>query len=194
MIALTQSLRAFAHEHDDIPAFHAAFLVATVLTAAVLNLGCFALLICAHMALDFVKYRDLHRYDLRTTLKAMVLESIGDVALFFVALTFAVYLNHTYMLAAVSGMLRSELSLLRMLGTLIPKIRIMENILAIALNFHNYMHRVHPNLTGPVTGFQTWCMRIIALCGVLLVLAVLFFHAHGLSLVTVLAHELVPSF
>jgi hypothetical protein len=135
MTAIANSFIGFAHEHDEVPAFHAAFLVATILSASVFNLGFFAFAIAGHMCLDFVKYRDLHRMSLRQTFRAMALESIGDIALFLLALTFAVYLNHTYLLSAMSGMVRSELTLLRAFGTVLPKVRIMENLLAIALNF-----------------------------------------------------------
>ena len=49
------SARLFAHRHDELPAFHAAYLVITVLCAALLSLGAFAALIVAHIALDYVK-------------------------------------------------------------------------------------------------------------------------------------------
>jgi hypothetical protein len=193
MHALTRGLRSFAHQHDDVPAFHAGFLVATILSAAVLNLGFFAIAIVLHMTLDFVKYRDLHRYDLKTTCKAIILESVADIALFLIALTFAVYLNHTYMLAAMSGMLRSELTVLRAVGMLIPKVRMVENILAILLNFHNYMHSVHPDLARPITRVQRWSICTIVVCSALLLLAVFLYQSNGWSLVKVLMHELVPA-
>ena len=62
MSTAIRHLRIFAHEHDDIPAFHAAYLVGTFLAAAIFNLGFFLLLIIGHMCLDVVKYRDFHGY------------------------------------------------------------------------------------------------------------------------------------
>jgi hypothetical protein len=194
MTAMTSSFRGFAHEHDEIPAFHAAFLVSTILSAAVFNLGFFGLVILGHMTLDFVKYRDVHGLSVRMTLKAMLLESIGDIALFLLALTFAVYLNHTYLLSALSGMVRSELTILRAAGTLIPKVRIMENILAIALNWHSYMHTTHPALERPLSRLEKWSIRTIIVCTSMLVLAVILFHANEWDLIRVLEHELVPTF
>lgn len=192
MIALTHSIRGFAHEHDDMPAFHAVFLVGTILCAAVFNLGFYALLILAHVALDIFKYHDVHRLNLRMTLKAAALESIGDIALFLTALTFAIYLNHTYMLSALSGMLRSELTLLRALGTMLPKIRILENMCAIALNFHGYLHTPHPSLNRSLSRLERYSVRTIIVCTLLLALAVVLFQTNQWDLGSVLKHELIP--
>lgn len=190
MTAITHSFRSFTHQHDDMPAFHAAYLVSTFLAAALLNLGYFAVIIVIHMALDYVKYRDIHQYDYAKTFKALTLESIGDIALFLLALTFVVYLNHAYMLAAVSGLLRSELTLLRAIGTLLPKIRILEHILCIAMNFHLYLHSVPPGLDEPLTRLQKWSMRISVLCIGLLIAAGFLFQNHGWDLVRILEQEL----
>lgn len=192
MIALSPTLRGFAHEHDEIPAFHAAFLVVTILSAAVFNLGFFGLGILAHMALDYVKYRDVHHLPFRITIKAMFLESIGDIALFLIALTFAVYLNHTYMLSLLSGMLRSELTLLRAFGTLLPKIRMVENFLALALNFRAYMHTPHAGLKRPLSRLERLSLRTIIVCSFLLIAAFFLFWSHEWDLIAVLRHELIP--
>ncbi len=194
MTAITASLKGFVHEHDEIPAFHAAFLVVTILSAAVFNLGFFALAILFHMGLDFVKYRDLHHMTFRMTLKAIMLESISDIALFLLALTFAVYLNHTYMLSAVSGIVRSELTLIRGLGTLLPKVRIMDNILAIALNLHKYMHMPHPSLKCQMSRMEMWSLWMIVVCTALLVSAIFLFQSYEWDLLRVLLHELTPMF
>ncbi len=193
MTAIVHSIRGFAYEHDEVPAFHAAFLVATILSAAVFNLGFFAFLIIGHMTLDFVKYRDLHRMSVGMTLKAIALESIADIALFLLALTFAVYINHTYMLSAVSGMMRSQLTVLRALGTLIPKVRIMENMLSIVLNMHTYMHVTHAGLGRRLNRIEKWSLRTIAVCAGLLILAALIYHNHEWDLVQVLRKELIPA-
>ncbi len=192
MTALVTSIKGFAHEHDQVPAFHAAFLVATILSAAVFNLGFFACAIAAHMSLDFVKYRDFHHMSLSKTCRAIARESIGDIALFLTALTFAVYLNHTFMLSAMSGMLRSELTLLRAVGTIIPKIRIMENILAIALNIHTYMHTPNPMLNRKLSRIEKCSVVTIVVCSALLIGAVFLYMSHQWDLSQVLKHELIP--
>ena len=192
MTAIVNSFRGFAHEHDEIPAFHAAFLVGTILCAAVFNLGFYLLLILAHVSLDFVKYREVHKMTWRKTLKAAALESIGDIALFLTALTFAVYLNHTYMLSAMGGFMRAELTVLKAFGTLLPKIRILENICAIALNFHGYLHTTHPALERKFTRLEKWSLRTIVVCSMLLLFAVLVFQVNHWDLLVILEHELIP--
>ncbi len=193
MTAITNSLRGFAHEHDEIPAFHAAFLVGTILCAAVFNLGFYALLIVAHVLLDIVKYRDVHGMSIRKTIYAATLESIGDIALFLLSLTFAIYLNHTYMLSALGGMMRSELTILRALGTMLPKIKILENMCAIALNFHGYLHTPHPALNRPFTRLERCSVWTIVVCLTLLFVAIVFFQTNQWDLGAVLRHELIPT-
>lgn len=193
MLAISSTFRGFAHEHDDIPAFHAAFLVGTILCAALFNLGFYALLILAHVVLDIVKYRDVHGMSIRKTLYAAALESIGDIALFLLSLTFAIYLNHTYMLSALGGMMRSELTVLRAFGTMLPKIRILENMCAIALNFHGYLHTPHPSLSRPFTRLEHCSMWTIVVCLALLAVAFVLFQTNQWDLASVLRHELIPT-
>lgn len=192
MTAITSSIRGFAHEHDDVPAFHAAFLVGTILCAAVFNLGFYAIMILAHVCLDIVKYRDIHQMSLKQTLKAAALESIGDVALFLVSLNFAVYLNHTYMLGALSGLLRSQLTVLRAFGTMLPKIRILENMCSLALNFHGYMHTPYPGLDRKLSRLEKWSIRTIVFGISSLIIAVFLFQANQWDIAAVLKHELIP--
>ena len=66
------NLRRILHSHDEYPAFHAGYLVLTFLIAALFNLGMFALLISAHMMLDYIKYTELHQYGHRKALRAMI--------------------------------------------------------------------------------------------------------------------------
>ncbi|MBP9850863.1 MAG: hypothetical protein KBC47_04185 [Candidatus Peribacteraceae bacterium] len=192
MTAIVNSFRGFAHEHDEIPAFHAAFLVGTILCAAVFNLGFYLLLILGHVALDFVKYHEVHGMSWGRTLKAAALESIGDIALFLTALTFAVYLNHTYMLSAIGGLMRAELTVIKAFGTILPKIRILENICAIALNFHGYLHTQHPALDRKFTRLEKWSLRTIVVSSILLVMAILLFQVNHWDLLAILEHELIP--
>lgn len=186
-------IRRFAHSHDDVPAFHAVYLVSTFLAAAVLNLGFFLGLILFHMSLDYVKYRDVHRYGLKQTLRAMILESISDIALFMMALTVAVYFSHTFLLAAASGLVRSELTLLKAVGTLIPKVAILEHLVTIAVSVQSYMHSEVQGLHTPLSRMQLWSFRVCGLCSLLLIASVGLYAHHEADLVRVLLHELIPS-
>lgn len=193
MHTFTSSIRRFAHSHDDIPAFHAAYLVAVFLTASLLNLGFFLWLIVLHMGLDFVKYREIYGFGYRKTLRAMMLESITDIAMFLFALTTTVYLHHTFLITIVSGLVRSELTVLRALGTIIPKIHILEHIIHISVDVHSYLHESVAGLDRPMTRVQIWSVRTAWACAFLLVFAVILHRSDELVLLRILAHELVPS-
>jgi len=188
-----QRFRLFAHEHDDVPAFHATFLVCTVLAAALFNLGFFLLLIIGHMSLDFVKYREIHHFDLKTTFKAMFLESIIDISLFLLSLTVGIYLNHAYVLTALSGLLRSEATVLYAIGTIIPKVRILEDFAAVFFNFHSYLHSIHPDLQLPLSRIQHWSLKLTYVCLFFLGMTIIFFHGREMTLLNILAHELIPA-
>lgn len=140
------SARIFAHRHDELPAFHAAYLVITVLCAALLSLGAFAALIVAHMALDYVKYRDRHGFTLHRTFEGMVRESLFDVALLMIGLTFTVYFHHAMAIATVSGLLRSEMTVIRALGTVLPKFLILNDSLSIWMHVRSYLELPHPRI------------------------------------------------
>lgn len=192
MHTLTQ-LRRFAHGHDDVPAFHAAYLVATFLAAAVLNLGFFLILIACHMSLDFVKYREVHGYGYRMTLSAMILESIGDFALLLMGLTVAVYLDHTFLLAAASGLVRSELTIIRAVGLVFPKVVILEHFVTILVSIRSYMDTEVRGLHGSISRFQLWAFRMCGLCLALLACSIFFYRGHELDLLGVILHQLIPS-
>jgi hypothetical protein len=123
--AMHRHFRAFAHTHDELPAFHAAFLVCTFIAAALLNLGSFGLLIIAHMALDYVKYRDVHHFGLARTIHAMLVESLIDITLFFVAFSSLLYLHHGLALVSLSGLQRASIALARAATTIVPKMEIL---------------------------------------------------------------------
>ena len=141
------SIRTFAHEHDDLPAFHAAYLVLTLLFAMLFNLGAFAVLIALHMMLDIIKYRDLHRLSVRQTITGTVRENLLDITLFAIGLVFAVYLHHTTGLMVVGGLVRAEETIVRALGLLIPKMKIMHNILWIFTTVASHLHYIKPAFT-----------------------------------------------
>ena len=194
MTTAIKQLRTFVHVHDDIPAFHAAYLVSTFLVAAIFHLGFFAILIALHMCLDYVKYRDFYRFSIPVTIKAMVLESISDIALLLLSLTFAVYLSHEFMLAAVSGLLRSELTLLRAAGTVLPKIKILENVLAAFSNIHLYLHTVNPALSHSLNRLQRWSIILIVLSAALLACSFVLYAGHHDQLLFVFLREMSLSF
>lgn len=185
-------LRLIAQRHDDLPAFHAAFLVSTFLAAAVLNLGCFALLIAIHMSLDIVKYHDVHGYGFRKTLHATFLENLFDLTLFFIAFASSIYLHHTFALASLSGIRRAGLSLFEVITTVVPKMQILQHFLYLLSGLHSYLHMIHPRVGRPLSGAQRLCIASVAVCVLLLILSPYRFAGHESELAEILMKELIP--
>lgn len=146
-----QTFRHFAHEHDDLPAFHAGYLVVTFLAAVLLNLGAFAAMIVFHMTLDLVKYRDLHGLSWGSTLRGTHRESLLDITLFLLALFFAVYFHHATSIVAVSGFVRAEETLLLALGTLIPKVEILNRFVWLLSTAVTHLGYIKPAFQGKWT-------------------------------------------
>lgn len=165
------SFKEFAHHHDDLPAFHAGFLVLTFLVAALFNLGVFALMILAHMSLDTVKYRDVHGLKGIKVVEGVVRESLVDITLFCLGLAFAVYLHHSLpVIGGLAGLARAETTILRSLATLLPKMKILHHTLCILSNIQNYLSHIHPRMGKGWSMTDRLCF-IFSIASVLLVIA-----------------------
>lgn len=186
------SVRHFAHVHDDLPAFHAGYLVLTILIASLLNLGVFGLLIIAHMALDYVKYREHHGFSWRRTVEGMVRESLLDIALLGVGVVFAVYLHHTVGLASLSGLLRAEMTVVRAAGMLVPKAKILHDFLSIISHVRHYIDQVHPRHTLGWSRLDRFCILTLALSVLLVVATPALMGVDVSTVVRILQSELIP--
>ena len=185
-------VRRFAHVHDDLPAFHAGYLVLTLLVALLLNMGAFALLIVAHMSLDLVKYREHHKFSWKRTLEGVVRESLVDISLLAIGVLFSVYLHHTVGLVSLSGLLRAELTLVREAAILVPKIKILHHFLKIISHLHHYMDQVHPRHTKGWSRLDKFCIFTIGLSLLLIVAAPLLMNVEPRTIAFILEYELIP--
>ncbi len=190
--SFSQSFRTFAYQHDDLPAFHAAFLVGTFFAAAVLNLGFFACLIAIHMCMDTVKYREIHGYNWARTIHAACIESLTDIMFFFIALTSTIYLHHSYALSFISGLTRAELTVASIFAVLLPKMQILEHMLHVYTHINSYMHTKQASLQKGLTVMQIICVTVTVAAIVLLMLSPMLFHGSEHQLALLLNNELVP--
>lgn len=189
-----QHLRLFAHTHDDVPAFHAGYLVLIFLVAAMFNMGAFALLILAHMTLDVVKYREVHGYSWKGVIEGTVRESLVDITLLFVGLVFAVYLHHSVAgVATLSGFMRAELTLVRALGTIIPKLKILHHILKIVAHIQHYLDSIHPRMHKGWTDLEKVCLASFAISLLLLLLAPSLLGMDAPILEQIIREEMIPA-
>ena len=185
-------LRHFAHEHDELPAFHAAYLILAFLTAGLFNLGAFGLLIGAHMALDLFKYREKHQFSWKGTFEGMVRESLMDVTLLAVGMVFSVYLHHSVGVSSVAGLMRAEVSIIRFVALLVPKIKILHHILKIMAHIHHYMEEVHPRHRRHWSGLDYLCFYFLGLCAFLLLFAAPLMNVEWSLIGSILGDELIP--
>ncbi|MDD5026239.1 MAG: hypothetical protein PHH13_02560 [Candidatus Peribacteraceae bacterium] len=192
MHVLTSHLRWFAHQHDELPSFHAGYLVLTLVVASLLNLGVFVVLIAAHMTLDFVKYRERYGYGLHLTVEGMVRESLVDFLLFFIALVFSVYLHPSVALVGVSSILRSEITVLEALGTVIPKTEILHRFFHVVARIRHYLGHAHPHLRQHWSSVDRMCFVGITFGVLLIIFAPVILHVGWSHVANILAEELIP--
>lgn len=188
-----RSIRAFAHEHDNLPAFHAAFLVFTFLAAAMFNLGLFALIIIAHMALDVFKYREVHGLGWKRTCEGVFRESIVDITLFSFGLLIATYLHPSFADATgVKGIMLAEITILRGIGIMTPKLKILYDFLKILADIDHYLTRLHPKFGKQVSMIEYVCMFSLCISVGMLMIAPILLMISPDVYVRVLIEELTP--
>ena len=193
MTYILTGVRTFARRHDELPAFHAAYLVLTILVAALLNFGAFGLLILAHMALDTVKYREVHHLHWLQTIRATLRENLFDHTLFTLGLLIAVYLHRSLPgIVGIGGLLRSEITLARGIGTLLPKAEIFQRFLHVL--FHLRHHLIHID-TPPgerLTPTERFSLVLMGCGALLLLLAPAILHIDSAHLLRIIQGELLP--
>lgn len=187
------TLRTFAHEHDEIPAFHAGFLVITFLIAALFTMGSFGLLILAHMSLDIVKYREVHGYGWWKVAGGVLRESLVDLTLFCVGLTFAVYFHHSVVgMTGLSGLLRAEVTLIEFIGTTIPKMEVFQRFLKIVAHLQHYLDHVHERFQRRLSFVEQVYLFALSTSVLFLVFSPFFLHLDAVTLWGILLEEVIP--
>jgi hypothetical protein len=171
LLTLPSPVRTFVHDHDDLPAFHAAYLLAAICAAVFFDAGALLLLIAVHMSFDVCKYREREGLSMKATLKATIRESVVDFALIAITLTFAVYLHHAIELIAVfGGFLHAEVSVLRALATVVPQFLLSKRLLDVPFKGHPQFLRARKHLS-PFTILEWTAMGSLVFCVFLLLVA-----------------------
>ncbi|MDB4979164.1 MAG: hypothetical protein JWM56_1350 [Candidatus Peribacteria bacterium] len=156
-------------DHDDIPAFRAGFFVLSLLCAALLNFGAFALLILAHMALDTVKYRDVHGYSWGVTVRGVVRESIQDMALLAIGLCMAMLLDPSLNFEYVAVTFHGKAVLVRAGSILFTKFIVLQRFTAILADPAAHMQSTNAALRQKwYFGEQSFVVLFFVLTAVLL--------------------------
>jgi hypothetical protein len=188
-----RSIRTFAHKHDDLPAFHAAYLVLSFLAAALFNLGFFALIIFVHMMLDVFKYRDVHGLNWKQTIEGVIRESLIDFTLFLFGLVISVYLHPSLTgLAGIKGMMLAEITVLRGIGIMTPKLKILFEMLKVLSDIDRYMMRLHPKLGKNAGLIEYVCMFSVCITLGMLLIAPILLMLSSEQYLHILIDELTP--
>ncbi len=188
-----RSIRNFAHEHDDLPAFHAAYLVLTFLAAALFNLGFFAVLIVLHMALDVYKYRDVHRLSWKKTIEGMLRESLLDLSLLCMGMTVAVYLHPALPLyAGVQGLVLAEITLVRAVGVVTPKLKILYDFLKILAHIDHYLGKKHVRLGKNVSTIELVSLFSLCVSVGMLIAAPALLSVDAAQYLSIMLDEMIP--
>lgn len=188
-----RSIRSFAHQHDNLPSFHAAYLVLTLLAAAMFNLGFFTILIAAHMVLDVYKYREHHRLPWSRVIEGVIRESIVDVTLLLFGLVIAVYLHPSVTgLSGIKGMMLAEVTVLRGIGIITPKLKILYDILKILSDVEHYLSRKHQRFGRNPVLIEYVCSFSICITLGMLIIAPTLLMISGDSYFAILITELTP--
>lgn len=193
MTHIPHRLYRFALVHDDLPAFHAGYLILTVLTAAMLNLGVFAVLVVGHMTLDVLKYGGRFRYGCFLTAYATLRESILDIALVLLGLTFAVYLHHSLpVIAGLRGLALAEITGVRFAAMFGSKLHILYDVLHVFSGVDHYLALNSSRLRLPLTIVEWASILTIVAALVLLGMSTHILSIDGDAVLAIVSHELVP--
>ncbi|MBI1812375.1 hypothetical protein HY285_04335 [Candidatus Peregrinibacteria bacterium] len=184
-------LRLFAHRHDVTPAFHAASFALTILVAALLNLGWFALLIVLHMALDTVKYRDMHRLSWPKTACAVLRESLLDCTLLILAFDVEIYLRGASGIVALSALFRGERTLLEGLFIFLPKVAVLMRFTNVLSTLRSHLGVARLDHASPLSIVERVCLTSAAAGFLFFLLAPLSPELRG-SFLAVVSNQLLP--
>ncbi|TSC57676.1 MAG: hypothetical protein Greene041619_1011 [Candidatus Peregrinibacteria bacterium Greene0416_19] len=190
---LLRSARAFAAEHDDLPAFHAGFLVLSFFVAILLNLGAFAFVILVHMALDLVFFRDVQLLSWSRALRAVTRENLPDIALFLAGLTVAILLHErTGIVALGAGLMRSGMEVARGLLLLLPKLAILRHLRSTLQDVSRHLAESRRSANRPWGKVELAWAFIAALASVTLAIAPILLPFRMEGVAAILADELIP--
>lgn len=182
----------FLTQHDELPAFQAAYLAITVLIAGLLNLGAFALLIAAHMTIDVFKYRERHLQTWPRTIKGVLRENLTDIMLLLFGMVVSIYLNHASGIAAASGLLHAQETILRGLLLLGVKSQILFHTLTVFFNVPAYLDRIRVHPKKPWTSAEGYKIVMIAGCVTLLIIAPFILPMTAGTFAGIIHDQLVP--
>lgn len=185
-------LRSLAHAYEDLPAFHAAYFMLTLIFAGLCNLGFFGVLIAIHLVIDFWKYKVVQGFNIKSSWDAMFRENLTDCALFLLAFTALMYINPIVPgIAVLTGSTALIVTIARGLATLLPKLTILHHSLRILFKVHEHMHtESNRDDRWSMIEFLTLIVFLISMC--MIASAPIMLHMSIADLQSIVVPELIP--
>jgi hypothetical protein len=185
--------RPFGISYDDLPAFHAAYFMLVLIFAGIFNLGFFAVLIVAHIILDYYKYYSVLCNRRISATYAVLRENLPDLALFFLALSSLVYLHPSLpLIAALSGPRMTHVVIVRGLAVWLPKLTILHHSMRIAFHTSQYLHMPNARLqkSWTITDYIYLSRILLSFC--FLAAAPFMLHIDVAQMQEILMNQLIP--
>lgn len=121
------AMRSFLHRFDDLPAFHAAVIVLTMLAAMLMSTGVFVLILAVRIFLDVARGIVHASENLPSSLLRSTMHHAWDLSLVGLALAFSSSEPLISMLFPVGSLARGMAVLIRGFGMVLPRAGILRH-------------------------------------------------------------------
>lgn len=163
------SIASLARNHDDLPAFNAAYWVLTFLAAILFNTGAFLVLIAGRIAFDIYRYREAQGKRWTKVVEGVIRENALDVSLLALAMTFAVYFHSALpIIAGLQGLARTLLALFNAVVQIVVKMHVVRGVVTAVTSGRDHLAQSHPRMgkkfsTLDVASFVTLAASLVLL-------------------------------
>lgn len=189
---ISRHFQSLVRAHDDLPAFHAGYVVLVVLAAFLFNLGFFAALVALSIALDLQQRRASSRFRFARGARLSAREHLPDIGLLLAGLVAAVYLGSIADAASIAGALRTGLELTALLSVAAPKLLLLRRFLRRWMPFHRRFEEPRAALPRRLRATERAILFACVLGAALLTGARVMLPIDTATLVRLYAEQLVP--
>jgi hypothetical protein len=157
------SIASLARNHDDLPAFNAAYWVLTFLGAILFNAGAFVALIAGRIAFDVYRYREAQGKRWKKVAEGVARENVLDVSLLALAITFSVYFHSALpLIAGLQGLLRTLLALFNGVVQIVVKMHVLRGVVTAVAGGRNHLFQSHPRMGKKLSSLEAASIATLA--------------------------------
>ncbi len=192
MKKVSTAVKRLAKAHDHMSAMQIGAGIFILLVAALFNPGAFGILVLTHMALDVIKYRQIHQWPWSTTLVATLRESLVDLALLSFIFCIGLYASFGAELMPHGTILATEALLFRALVVLLVQVEVCRHVLHGITDSIGHFPDVRLGVTGPLYPIEVWAMCLLSICIFLIVLIPILLHLTTTEFTYAVLQQLIP--